>query len=422
MNQAKCINNISFLKDKPVAGERISGRLILFFSSLFLSLCLTSPAWSSPLIQVKIVEQEESIGIGATGPYQIEDNEGRVDSFPFSPSLKVMQATPSGIKIDGVTWGKQISVKAQGSDSLVIIGTSRGKRRYRGSITVEQEENYLRVINQLPLEEYLYGVIKWEISPDWPMDALYAQAIAARTYALKKIEESSYQEQLHHLSATVNDQVYGGFESEDPRIQEAVDMTRGKVVTYQGDLINAFYHSCCGGYTVSSNDVWGGEDFVYLRVGPDEFCEQSPYYHWEWEIKRSELRRILFEQGFPSGIIYRLRVVSRAQDLSFAEGGRVTGLFWEHQGGNSPKRPMTGKDFRELINTWFGTDELRSALFNEVRLYSKEGMSYFFFQGRGSGHGVGMCQWGAKGMAEQGYSFEEILRFYYPETSIENRY
>jgi len=422
LNQGKFINNISCLKDKPIAGKRISGKLILLFSSLFLSLCLTSPAWSSPLIQVKIVEQEESIGIGATGPYQIEDSEGRIDSFPFSPSLQVMQATPSGIKIDGVAWGKKIFVKPQKSESLVLIGTLRGKRRYRGSITVEQEENYLRVINQLPLEEYLYGVIKWEISPDWFVDALYAQAIAARTYALKKIEEPSYQEQLHHLSATVNDQVYGGFESEYPLIQEAVDMTRGKVITYQGDLINAFYHSCCGGHTVSSKDVWGGEDFPYLRVGPDKFCDKSPHYHWEWEIKRSELRKILFEQGFPSGIIYRLLVVSRAQNLSFAEGGRVTGLFWEHQGGKSPSQPMTGKEFRELINKWFGTDKLRSALFDEVKLYSKEGMSYFLFQGRGSGHGVGMCQWGAKGMAEQGYSFEEILQFYYPGTRIEKRY
>lgn len=422
MNQAKFINNISFLKDKPAAGGKISGKLVLLFSSLFLSLCLASPAWSSPLIRVKIVEQEESIGIGATGPYQIEDSQGRVDSFPFSLSLKVMQATPSGIKIDAVTWGRQISLKPQGSDSLVLIETLRGKRRYRGSITVEQEDNYLRIINQLPLEEYLYGVIKWEISPNWPMDSLYAQAIAARTYALKKIEEFSYQEQLHHLSATVNDQVYGGFESEDPRIHEAIDVTRGKVITYQGDLINAFYHSCSGGYTVSSKNVWGGEDFAYLRVGPDEFCEKSPHYHWEWEIKRSELRRILFEQGFPSGIIYRLRVVSRTQNLSFAEGGRVTGLFWEHQGGRSPDQPLTGKEFRELINKWFGTDKLRSALFDEVKLYSKEGTSYFLFQGRGSGHGVGMCQWGAKGMAEQGYSFGEILQFYYPGTRIEKRY
>ncbi len=422
MNQGKFINNISFLKDKPIAGERTSGKLILLFSSLVLSLCLTSPAWSSPLIQVRIVEQEENIGIGATGAYQIENSEGRIDSFSFSPSLQVMQATPSGIKVDGVAWGKKIFVKPQGSDSLVLIGTLIGKRRYRGSITVEQEDNYLRVINQLPLEEYLYGVIKWEISSNWPTDSLGAQAIAARTYALKKIEESSDQEQLHHLSATVNDQVYGGFESEDPRIHEAVDMTRGKVITYQGDLINAFYHSCSGGYTVSSKDVWGGEDFPYLRVGPDKFCEKSPYYHWEWEIKRSELRRILFEQGFPTGIIYRLRVVSRAQNLSFTEGGRVTGLFWEHQGGKSPSQPMTGKEFRELINKWFGTDKLRSALFDEVKLYSKNGASYFLFQGRGSGHGVGMCQWGVKGMAEEGYSFEEILQFYYPETRIEKRY
>ena len=83
MNQGKCINNISFLKDKLIAGGKISGKLILLFSSLFLSICLTSPAWSSPLIQVKIVEQEESIGIGATGPYQIEDSREELTLFHF---------------------------------------------------------------------------------------------------------------------------------------------------------------------------------------------------------------------------------------------------------------------------------------------------------------------------------------------------
>lgn len=422
MNQGKYINSISFFKDKPITEKRVLGKLILLFFSLFLSLYLTLPAWSSPLIQVRIIEQEESLGIGATGPYQIEDSEGRISSFPFSPSLQIMQATSSGIKVDGVLRGKKIFVKPQRSESLVLIETPKGKRRYRGSIVVEQEENYLRVINQLPLEEYLYGVIKGEISHNWPMDVLYAQVIAARTYALKKIEEPSSQEQLYHLSATIDDQVYGGFESEEPRLLEAVDITGGKVITYQGDLINAFYHSCSGGYTVSSKDVWGGEDFPYLRVGPDKFCEKSPYYNWEWEIKRSELRRILFEQGFPTGIMYRLRIVSRAQNLSFAEGGRVTGLFWEHQGGKSPVQPLTGKEFRELINKWLGPDKLRSALFDEVRLYSKKGASYFLFRGRGSGHGVGMSQWGAKGMAEQGYSFEEILQFYYPGTKIEKRY
>lgn len=422
MNQGKSIKSLPLLINK-LKREKMARKLMMFFCLLSLNLCLASPARaSSPLIRVKIMEGNESIGIGATGSYQIKDGKGMISTFPLSSLLQVMQAIPGGIKVNGVSWEKRLWVKSQEDAFLILSSTKEGKRRYRGSFIVEQEGNSLRVINELPLEEYLYGVLKWEISPDWSMDALCAQAIAARTFALKKMEEPLSEEQLHHLSDTAEDQVYGGLESEDIRATEAVNLTRGKVITFQGKLINAFYHSCCGGYTISSKDVWGGENLPYLRVGPDRFCQDSPHYHWEWEIERSELRRVLFEQGFPVGIMYRLQIVSRAENLSFEEGGRVTGLFWEHQGGKSPDKPLTGKEFRELINKWFGKDVLRSTLFDEVKLLAKEGRSYFLFKGRGSGHGVGMCQWGAKAMAEQGYSFEEILRFYYPGTTIEEYY
>jgi len=396
------------------------GKLRLFFPFLFFTLCLTALAWSSsPIIRVKILEQKESVSIGASGPYRIENEKGKKQFYPSSTLLRRIEATSSGIKVDGIIWGKEVWIKPEKSGSLALVVIKGDKRRYRGDLLVKEEEGFLRVINQLPLEEYLYGVLKWEVSPGWPLAALCAQAIAARTYALKKIESSLFQDQLHHLSATVDDQVYGGFESEDLRVQEAVNFTRGKVITYQGELIEAFYHNCCGGYTVSSKDVWGGEDLPYLRVGPDKFCQKSPHYHWEWEIKRSELRKILFKEGFSVGIIYRLEVFSRAQDLSFKEGGRVTKLCLEHQGG---RLYLTGTEFRKLIEKWIGSGKLKSTLFDEVKLQVKGGASYFVFQGRGAGHGVGMCQWGVKEMAEQGYNFEEILQFYYPGTKIEKRY
>ncbi len=118
------------------------------------------------------------------------------------------------------------------------------------------------------------------------------------------------------------------------------------------------------------------------------------------------------------GKIYRLQVLTRTQDLSFEEGGRVAKLRIYYKGGS---QDLTGKEFRELIDKWMGSGRLKSTLF-EVKSRTEREARYFVFQGRGSGHGVGMCQWGAKKMAEEGKSFEDILQFYYPGTEIEKRY
>ncbi len=372
---------------------------------------------SSPIIRIKILEGKKSITAGAAaGSYQIESESGKIRSYSSSTSPQRIEATSSGIKIDSILWGKQIWIKSKESDFLSLVN---GKK-YRGSLLVKQKEDFLEVINELSLEEYLYGVIEEEVPSDWPLEVLCAQAIVARTYALEKIGrlERLAEDQDYSLSSTTDDQVYGGVKSETRQARLAVDLTQGKVVTYQGELIKAFYHNCCGGYTVSSGDVWGGEDFPYLRVGPDEFCKESPYYKWEWEIKISDLRNILIKEGFSVGKIYRLEVLSRTQDLSFEEGGRVAKLRIYYKGG---ELDLTGKEFRELIMQQIGKSLLRSTLFKVTR-WAKREASYFRFEGRGSGHGVGMCQWGAKKMAEEGKSFKEILEFYYPGTEIEKHY
>lgn len=390
--------------------------LIQFLVCFLFFLPLISEAQSSsPIVRIRILEGRESITAGATGSYQIESEGRKISSYSSSTSPRRIEATSSGIRIDGILWGKQIWIKPKESDSLSLVNG----RRYRGSLLVKQKEDFLEVINELLLEEYLYGVIEREVSSSWPFDVLCAQAIAARTYALEKRElERLAEDQDYHLSWTTEDQVYGGVESETRQARLAVDLTQGKVITYQGELIKAFYHNCCGGHTVSSGDVWGGEDFSYLKAGPDEFCKESPYYKWEWEIEVSELRKILVKEGSSVGKIYRLQVLTRTQDLSFEEGGRVAKLRIYYKGGSQDLR---GKEFRELVNQWIEKDMLRSTLF-EVKSRTEREARYFVFQGRGSGHGVGMCQWGAKEMAEEGRNFQDILQFYYSGTEIEKRY
>ncbi|MEA3485997.1 MAG: SpoIID/LytB domain-containing protein [Candidatus Aerophobetes bacterium] len=356
-------------------------------------------AQSPPLIQVKILERQESVEIDANGPYEVNGT-AMIGFFNLPRRAEV---TPGGININQELFGNEIRVKPRDENSFIIIN----RRRYRGEILIQQKGLFLEVINQLPVDEYLYGVIKWEISPAWPLASVEAQAIAARTYALKKAEDALAPNEEYHLSNTVDDQVYQGVEAEDPGAIEAVNSTRGKVLTYQDELINAFYHCCCGEYTADPKDVWG-KGFPYLQAKSDKFCKESPHYHWELKIKVEEVAKILKENGYSIERIYRILPVS------YDEGRRVKEICIEQQGG---KEYIKGTRLRQLI----GPDRLKSTLFT-VKEHVERNTRYFLFTGKGSGHGVGMCQWGAKGMAEKGYSVQEILEFYYPGTRIEKIY
>jgi stage II sporulation protein D len=371
---------------------------ILLVMTFSLALSFSVAAQSSPTIRVKISEKE-IIKAGATGAFRVE-GKGNIRHFsPSSLPLKI-ESSPSGIKIDQRNWGSSVWIMPEADSSLCLVDW----RRYRGILLIKRKGKFLEVINELPLEEYLYGVIKWEISPDWPLMAVAAQAIAARTYALKKIEASLPAEnQDYHLLSTEDDQVYGGVESEDPRARTSVDSTRGKVLTHEGQLINAHYNACCGGYTASSADVWG-KPFPYLEARADPFCKDSPHHDWKWKIEAEELRKLLREKGILLGKLYWI------QPLSFDQSGRVKQLRIQYRGG---EKYLKGTEFRSKV----GSDNIKSTLFKVIR-YAR----YFIFTGKGSGHGVGMCQWGARGMAEKGYSTREILQFYYPGTTIAQRY
>ncbi len=370
---------------------------ILLGMTFFLALSFPAQAQSSPIIRVKILEKE-IVQAGATGGFQVK-GKGNIRFFLASSFPLRIESSPSGIKIDQRNWGSIVWIIPETDSSLCLVDW----RRYRGTLLIKQKGKFLEVINELPLEEYLYGVIKWEISPDWPFVAVAAQTIAARTYALKKLEASLPENQDYHLLSTEDDQVYGGVESEDPPIRTSVDSTRGKVITCEGELINAHYHACCGGYTASSAAVWG-ESFPYLVARADPFCKDSPYYDWEWKFQARKLRQLLRKKGLLLGKLYRI------QPLSFDQSGRVKQLKIQYRGG---EKYLKGTEFRRLV----GPDKLKSTLFKVVRY-----ANYFVFTGKGSGHGVGMCQWGAKGMAEKGYGTNEILQFYYPGTTVELRY
>jgi stage II sporulation protein D len=392
-------------KDAPMKKTKWGNGLFLLAVSLFM-LC----HWgygaraSSPLIRVRILHNKSRVEVGATGSCRIQSLElAKEQSFSSSHSPIIIEASQQGIQASGKIWGRKVLIRPEEGNSLIRVNW----RRYRGEIIVQQRNSSLEVINELPLEKYLWGVIKAEISPKWPLASVLAFTIAARTYAFRRMQDPSAKATGYHISSEQDDQVYRGVEGEDSLSRERVNQTRGKILTYLGEVIEAKYHACCGGYTASFRDVWGGEGYPYLVAKPDGFCKESPYFSWNFPIEAEELRNLLVKK---KGVI--LRRLYWIRPVEPLEGGRVKTLAIGYQGMKKPYE-IGGREFREIV----GVNDLRSTLFTVKRVGPA-----FLFKGNGWGHGVGLCQEGAKVMGEQGYTYKEILEFYYPGTTVENVY
>ncbi len=274
-------------------------------------------------------------------------------------------------------------------------------RPYRGIIEIRRTPSgRLTVINELGLEEYLYGVLKMEVDPAWPSEALKAQAVAARTLAVYSL--GRFRAEGYDVRATTDSQVYGGIIAEDPRTTAAVDATRGEIASFAGRPIFAAYHSDSGGFTESSEHVWGGR-YDYLKAVPDPFTSASP---WSVRMDAATFEERLRRGGKMVSGISALEIAGvtpsgRAGSVRIASAGSVLTL--------------RATELRTIL----GGDVLKSTMF-AVRMDPGE-PAVVEFNGRGSGHGVGLSQWGARGQALMGKSYHEILRYYYSGVSLENR-
>lgn len=268
---------------------------------------------------------------------------------------------------------------------------------YRGITEVMVSGKGLLVINEIALEEYLVGLINSEISSKWPMEAIKAQAVVARSYAL--FQRESRKNLSFHLESTVLDQVYNGRDIEDGRAAAAVEATRNEILIYNGKVIQAFFHSRCGGHTEASENVWFLK-LPYLRVVECKYCAGSPFSKWEASISRRKIESLLRSGGYQVRGIMTIRPVNRYQS------GRIADLEVLSESGSTFMPAVT---FRKLA----GYGVIRSTDF-EVRPTDDN----FVFTGIGNGHGVGLCQWGAKQRAEEGLSYRDILSYFYPGVGL----
>ena len=347
-----------------------------------------SPEW----IRVAVVKEDPQVDLQIYGRFKIfalhtseQIHEGR-----RLPSIRV-KAVPEGIALGEEVlpyFGVRI---VPASDAAISLN---GKR-LRGAIEiVRQRDLKLLVVNHVELEDYLRGVLSKEAPDYWPMEALKAIAIAARTYALyQRITKEAGD---YDVTGDVMSQDYGGKTAEKASTTRAVKSTDGLIVMYKGQLFPPFYHSTCGGRTEHAR-VMGKFDLEPLQGGVAcSLCSASPFFQWQRRLTKADVNWALSKSSYGSiGTILSVAVTKRTAS------GRAEEMTIS---GSLKTLRLTGYDFRSL----FGFDRIRSAFLSMMP--DTDG---FIIDGHGWGHGVGLCQWGAAELARRGFSAAEILAFYY---------
>jgi len=287
---------------------------------------------------------------------------------------------------------KSITITEAGIIEPQDTFTFKGKR-YHGSLEVRPSKGRWLYVNHVPMDEYLTSVVSHEMSPSWNKEALKAQAVVARTYLLQKIKERAAEP--YDVDTSTNYQVYGGVKKGDQTSRIAVSETHDEVLYYGANLAQTFFHSSCGGTLASSEEVWG-KSLPYLTAKNSAWCSAAPVYKWQIKISLNEISRHLKIKN-----IKALRVIERSKSK------RVKTIQVTTSHG---AKKVRADKFRIAL----GALKVKSTFFG----VAKAGNSVIL-TGRGFGHGVGMCQWGAKLEADaHGTNYRRILEHYFPGTSL----
>lgn len=277
-------------------------------------------------------------------------------------------------------------------------------RRYRGALELRHKSGGLTAVNIVPVDGYLRSVVPEEMPVDWPAEAIKAQSVAARSFALAS--RGRHASEGYDLCTTTHCQLYTGTTAEKSASNAAIKATRGEVLTYGGKPIEALFHTDSGGMTENSEDVWGSH-VPYLRAAKDTPAKTMP---WTKAISRADLERKLAAKGHDIGkvrslVLSPLAIGRSAKDRTAS--GRVKTMTVK---GTKGTATLSGTTWRSLLG-------LKSTLFD-----AKLAKDMVTFTGYGSGHGLGISQWGAERMAAKGASYAEILHHYYTGTKMQQLY
>jgi stage II sporulation protein D len=466
--------------------------LSILFASFCVVLTFLAPPSEASTIRVLLANGVSSAVISSARSVSLQDASGKRTTHPHS--VHCTPVSSRSVLVDGKM--RTLPLTLSSSAPLAF-----GKARYRGAIRVVPARAGLSVINVVDSETYLRGVLKMEANPAWPTEALKAQAIVSRTYALRRVSGSGGRE--YDVSDSIESQVYRGVNAEDPRCDAAIRSTAGLILSYAGAVAFTPFHSDSGGNTADIRDVWGGS-YPYLSGAKEPIAYDSPNSSWKTRLPAATVESILSRMNKSVGRVTNVtvqssdaagravtllvsgsngRVTVRAHDFRMAAGPSVlrsTAFSITPEGDSSVPRksgamtagstnraisptpaqeksriipvsstPMSFREEEALTALTekgvFSAEELidmlkrpetRKGYLIEAINRSKNGAPQgiativpanasggqsFLFTGRGWGHGVGMSQWGAKSLAESGWTYTKILQHYFPGTELTRR-
>ncbi|WP_347357814.1 SpoIID/LytB domain-containing protein [Bdellovibrio sp.] len=358
---------------------------------------------TTPLVRVRLKSLSSKIQLTGLGlRFQNLSQNFRPVALPQDAQAEVRVLQKDGKKI----WALRTNNKANEhlfTDKYLLIQGHNiriGSQALPSRVLLSMNAGMVDVVGVMPLDEYVVGVLASEMPLSWPLETLKAQAVAARSYALAVINERK--DKAYHLESSVLDQVFRHVVAEDrtsPLIQkamQAVEETKGlKLWGPKSRVLKAFYHSDCGGKTTTSKNVWNYG--VNTGIVVDSSCPTNPRGQWKLTLSKEDLKKRLRVADFESIEFERNPLDQRVKSVRLAFNG-------------SPEKVLSANDFRQSL----GFQDLRSALF-EMKKQGEE----FLFQGRGFGHGVGLCQWGSRSLGQKGYTYKQILNHYYPLAKLQ---
>lgn len=305
---------------------------------------------------------------------------------------------PNGLLVDGAPSGHDVlRVEAKG---MLSLGGHQYRRVLEASVRKSGGKLEALVVHPIPLEEYVVGIVSAELPASWPLEAMKAQAVAARTYAVW--QKYRRLELPYHMEATVLDQVYGGAQRETDDARRAVKETAGLVLSSQRRLARTYFFASCGDRTESAAEGWG-TPLPYLPGSPCGYCSAANRFTWTAQVPRKDLDaklKPILGESVRDVVVATKTKTGRAKDVVLKGATRT--------------KKISGGDLRRLL----GYSTIWSTWITKLEV-TKDGAR---IEGRGAGHGVGLCQWGARGMAERGATAEQILDRYYPGAVLRRLY
>ena len=379
------------------AGPRVGVAVLTLLAAAGAS-AAREPRIAASLVQIGIVHKSAGLVLRAHGRFTIVDQEtGETHALSEGRDYPV-QVVPGALRLGPFSFNGQARLAPRSVGSYVELGGSF----YHGSLLVRPNpDQTVTVVQETGIEDYLYGVLPKEMSPEWPTEALKAQAVVARTFALANL--GKFQRSGFDFTPDVRSQAYVGLDGRDPRATAAVKATEAQALYYRGKLLKAFFHACCGGHTSSVAAIWGSPDKMEepMRGVRDGYCAASPHMSWTAYAAFSDILAALNSHDRYAS---KLKGIGRGR--TDPSGHLRTIKFYTDSGTIE----VRANEFRN----WIGSTDLKSTNITSI-VRRRKG---YEFAGKGYGHGVGLCQWGAREMAAQGKSYRQILDHYFPGAEI----